>query len=136
MTVPGYVYNELVTTVGAEGGANVYFEFIPEGVNLFENLITILVQCEEIEGETSKTGETQSIETFKIELIATKQSYLDCLNMSRDIRNILTDIKDTNDIKEVEFKRQYFSMQKTGEKIMELSRIIMEFDVYLEPYAI
>ena len=132
MTVSEFIYNLLFTAYPNR----VWYQFFDDSANLLSSTPVILIRNTDIENETTKTGEAGDTATYEIQIIGSKESHFTALNLARDIRDILTAIKDTNNICQAWMDRQFEANQKEDEETAEVSRIIQSYTFIIEPNQI
>lgn len=126
MTVAEYIYNLLST-----GYPNrVYFDYFDQSVNLQSDAGVILVRNMSITGDDTKDGQIPDVHTYRIEIIGKPEKKLALLGLSLDVREILVAIS-TSDIYKVTFDNQFELEQNPAENLLEVTRLIQEYSVYL-----
>lgn len=126
MTVAEYIYNLLST-----GYPNrVYFDYFEQNVNLQSDSGLILVRNMSITGDDSKDGQLPDVHTYRIEIIGKPEKKLTLIELSLDIREIMVAIS-TSDVYRVVFDNQFEIEQNPGENLLEVTRLIQEYSIYL-----
>jgi len=130
MSVSEFIYNLLFTAYPNR----VFYEFFPDAVDLNNVVPNVLIINTVTTGDNNKNGAVRDESIYEFHIVAHKDSHLACKTLTKNIRDILTDIEDQNYIMEVEFESERSEpMMNAAEKQTEATRVILELRFYTEP---